>query len=205
MHIKYFFKEFLFFQIIINFKDSLKWLLRNFNPPSPPFVKHKIILNHSIPNSIFIETGTLIGDTILKLSKNFSKCFTIEPSKKFYEISKKRLKKLKNVEIVNNTSEKGIESILIKIKNKNVTFFLDAHDSGLDTFSGQETTPIVRELNFINKYKKNFNNYTIIIDDLRDFKENTPYPTIEYLFNYACKNNMKIFIEHDMFIMKLTK
>tara|TARA_E500000178_G_scaffold335627_1_gene372729 strand:- start:126 stop:743 length:618 start_codon:yes stop_codon:yes gene_type:complete len=202
MNLKYLIKNLTIFQLYINLKDSVNWIRRNFQPPSPPFVKHKIIKNHLITNSIFIETGTLIGDTILKLSKNFNKCVTIEPSKKFYEISKRRFIKLKNVEIINGTSEDSLEGVLKNIKKQNVTIYLDAHDSGMGTFSGNKLTPIIQELNLIKNYKKNFENCVIIIDDVRDFKENSGYPKIEYLFNFALENEMTINIEHDMFIMK---
>lgn len=205
MHIKYYLKKFIIFQIYLNIKDSIKWVFRNFSPPSPPYIKHKIIKNHLIPNSIFIETGTLIGDTIIKLSKNFSECFTIEPSNKFYNISKIRLKNYKNVKIINKTSEEALGDILKNIKNNNVTFYLDAHDSGVQTYAGEQMTPVINELNFISVYKNNMNNFVVIIDDVRDFKKNSPYPDVSYLFNFAINHNMEISIEHDMFIMKFFK
>ena len=61
--------------IFRNIKFFYNWYNKNFISPAPIFVKHKIIKHFLIKDSIFIETGTGEGRTLIKLAKNFSFCY----------------------------------------------------------------------------------------------------------------------------------
>tara|TARA_B100000780_G_scaffold95930_1_gene66897 strand:+ start:2271 stop:2864 length:594 start_codon:yes stop_codon:yes gene_type:complete len=187
--------------IFKNIKFFHYWYKNNFISPAPNFVKHKIIKFFLIKDSILIETGTNEGKTISKLAKYFDFCYSIEPSKFYFDLSNKNLKHIKNkIELINGTSETSLEAVLVKCKNKKVTFFLDGHYSGKDTYKGKLDTPIEYELNLISKYIKTFKDVVIIVDDFRCFElEN--YPTKHFLTNVAFENKLFFTIEHDMFIM----
>ena len=90
--------------------------------------------------------------------------------------------------------------ILEKCKNKSVTFFLDGHYSGIDTFQGDIDTPIEFELDLIMSYIKYFKNFVIIIDDFRCF-ELKNYPNKNFLVKKAYDNNLFFTVEHDMFVI----
>ncbi len=184
-----------------NIKYFLNWYTNNFISPAPNFVKHKIIKNFLIKDSILIETGTNEGKTLRKLHKNFSYIYSIEPSEYYYNLSKKNLKDIdKKIKLVNGTSEDSLNDILVKCKNNHVTFFLDGHYSGKNTYQGDNDTPIEFELNLIMDYVKYFKNFVIIVDDFRCF-ELKNYPNKNYLINKAYDNNLFFTVEHDMFIM----
>jgi hypothetical protein len=184
-----------------NIKFFYNWYKKGFISPAPNFVKHKIIGNFLIKDSIFIETGTNEGKTLRKLYKNFSYSYSIEPSDFYYNLSKKNLSDLSNkIELVHSTSEDSLEKILLKCKNNDVTFFLDGHYSGKNTYHGKTDTPIEFEIKLILKHLKFFKNIVVVIDDFRCFeKEN--YPNKNFLVNLAYENNLFFTIEHDMFII----
>ena len=187
--------------VLKDIKFFYNWYKRNFTSPSPNFVKHKIIENFLIKDSIFIETGTNEGKTLSRLVSNFSFCYSVEPSLYYYCLSKKNLSHLINkIELINDTSENILEEVFIKCKDKKVTLFLDGHYSGKDTYRGTSDTPIKYELDLLSKYIKDFKEVVIIIDDFRCFElEN--YPNKKFLFNFSQKNKLFFTVEHDMFIM----
>ena len=194
-------EKILLINLFKNIKFLYNWYKRGFLSPAPNFVKHKIIKNYLIKNSTFIETGTNEGKTLLKMHQNFSFCYSIEPSIKYFKISKDNLKSIKDkIELINDTSENSLELIINKNKNKDVTFFLDGHYSGKDTFLGEKGTPIILELKLIAKYINTFNNLVVIIDDFRCF-EYSDYPNKKFLIDFAFNNGLFFTIEHDMFIV----
>ena len=89
---------------------------------------------------------------------------------------------------------------MIKCKNHEVTFFLDGHFSGKDTFKGKTETPIKEELVLLMRYLKTFKNIVVIVDDFRCFELNN-YPNKKFLIDIAHQNKLFFTIEHDMFIM----
>ena len=187
--------------IFRNIKFLFNWYKKDFISPSPNFVKHKIIKHFLIKNSIFVETGTNEGKTLVKLAKNFNFCYSIEPSKHYFDFCEKKLTHIKDkIELINDTSENALENILIKCEGKNVTFFLDGHYSGNDTYKGGSDTPIKHELNLITKYINTFNKTVIIVDDFRCFGLDS-YPDKKFLIDMAILNKLFFTIEHDMFIM----
>ena len=186
--------------------ELIKWQeIYNFSEPFPHFIKKKALKEYSSSSTIWVETGTLVGDTAKYLSKVSKFVYTIEPSEKYYNLSVKNLKNYENVKIYNDTSENKLNDILEIIKpNSNVCFWLDGHWSGGDTFKGETDTPILSELDTIEKYLNKFSTLNILIDDFRifDIGNNVEtYPSKEVLIEYAAKNNLKWRITRDIFIL----
>jgi len=98
---------------------------------------------------IFVETGTHCGDTTEFLAKIFpeKKIITCETDNTFFNISKLRLNKYKNIEIFNVSSDYLIKSLNF---NFNIIFYLDAH--------WEKYWPIENEL-------KNIKKGIIMVDD----------------------------------------
>lgn len=186
--------------------ELIKWQeIYNFSEPFPHFIKRKALKEYSSSSTIWVETGTLVGDTAKYLSKVAKFVYTIEPSEKYYNLSVKNLTNYENVKIYNDTSENKLNDILEIIKpNSNVCFWLDGHWSGGDTFKGETDTPILSELDTIEKYLNKFSKLNILIDDFRifDIGNNVEtYPSKEVLIEYAAKNNLKWRITRDIFIL----
>ena len=114
----------------------------------------------------------------------------MEPSNKFYNFAKKRLRQFNHIKIINNTSEAGLYSLL-KNLNGNVSFWLDGRYSGGETFQGNLKTPIKEELKTIIKLKNRFKKLVILIDDYRLFGKK-PYPKKKYLINFCKKKTVSL-------------
>ena len=122
------------------------------------------LLKEDINNfSIFIEGGTGDGTTILTLEPYFKKLYTIEISKKLYNISKNKYNGNK-IKFYLNDSVEIFKTLLPEITDPCI-MFLDAHYSGGDTSYINVMVPLLNELELINSLLKI--NSILIIDDIR--------------------------------------
>ena len=193
-----------------NRKSLKNWRARNFSPPSPDVIKHQILMNNNLKDSLWIETGTYYGETTKLLSKISKKTISIEADKNLFETSNKILKNFKNVEILNGKSEDLLDKVISKNLNfKNVCIYLDAHLcqdhlKNTKTFGNENTaTPILNELEIVSKYVASFEKIVVLIDDIRLFKGKFQnYPDKNTVVNWCKENNFLWEIEQDIFICK---
>ena len=193
-----------------NRKSLKNWRARNFSPPSPDVIKHQILMNNNLKDSLWIETGTYYGETTKLLSKISKKTISIEADKNLFETSNKILKNFKNVEILNGKSEDLLDKVISKNLNfKNICIYLDAHLcqdhlKNTKTFGNENTaTPILNELEIITKYLANFEKIVVLIDDIRLFQGKFQnYPNKNTLVNWCKENDFLWEIEQDIFICK---
>jgi hypothetical protein len=123
-------------------------------------------------NEIFIETGSFLGDGIQQaLDAGFDQVISIELSSKYFSISLSRFNLCPNVKVIFGDSHKILKDILPKI-NKRVTFWLDGHYSMEDTALGEYWSPLMQELDVIEKHT--IKDHTIMIDDMRCWREYDP-------------------------------
>jgi hypothetical protein len=178
------------------------WDASDFQSPSPHFIKQRVVLRNGIKGSTYIETGTYLGLTTELLASQASRVFTLEPSLTLYEQAKLRLSKFENVECLNGSSEDLLPILIPKISGA-VTFWLDGHYSGGDTYKGINDTPILKELEIIAQNLDKFSRVALMIDDIRLFEnESLSYPNRDFLVKWALSNNFWWNIEHDIFIAK---
>ena len=199
---------------LIKYRKNFKnWKKRNFNPPSPEFIKHQILNNNNLNECLWVETGTYYGNSTKILSKIGKKIISIEADKRLSQLAINRFQKLDNITIINERSENVLKNILDEnIEYKNLCLYLDAHLCtdhiiGSKTF-GEATsgTPIMYELSIIEKDLKNRNNINILIDDIRLFDQNFQNYTKKIdLVNWCLNNGFQWHIEHDIFIAKKNK
>lgn len=188
------------------FEEKLRfyrdWDARDFQAPSPHFIKQRVVLRNGIKGSTYIETGTHLGLTTELLALQASRVFTLEPSFTLYEKAKLRLSKFENVECLHGSSEELLPILIPKIRGA-VTFWLDGHYMGGDTYKGIDETPILKELEIIALNLEKFSRVTLLIDDIRLFEnESLSYPHRDFLVKWALSNNFWWNIEHDIFIAK---
>ena len=199
-----------FIWTIKNRKSLKNWKKRNFLPPSPDSIKHQILINNNLTDSLWIETGTYYGETTKLLSKISKKTISIEADKKLFETSKKKLENFKNVELLNGKSEDILDKLISEnSKFNNICIYLDAHLcqdhlKNTKTFGSEDTaTPILRELEIIKKYHRKFEKINVLIDDIRLFYGNFQnYPDKNILVDWCKENNFSWEIEQDIFICK---
>ena len=187
-------------------KRSLKpawliWLFSGCKSPSPQKIKMRVLKRHSVSGLPWVETGTYLGDTTRYLSSLTDKVVSIEPELSLFKFATKRLKKFKNVEIRNGSSEEIFERICNEMLG-GANFWLDGHFSGDVTFQGEMISPIELELKHITKLITKGADVSVFIDDFRLFveKRELGYPDPITLVNWAKLNNLNWTVEHDIFI-----
>ena len=186
-------------------RDYRSWAGRDFAAPSPHYIKQSCLIRNGHPHAIWVETGTYLGQTTKILSQNSVHVYSIEPEPTLFANAKQYFSNVKNVEIINGTSESDFPTLLPKLKG-NINFWLDGHYSAGATFKGAQDTPIVDELNCISKNIKNFDKICVLVDDIRCFNPEQPeystYPSIDFLVDWARNHNLNWHIEHDIFVAK---
>lgn len=184
--------------------DTLRWFVSGFKSPSPQWVKTKLLLSQMIPGATWLETGTYLGDTTMRLAKKSEFVITIEPSKDIYDFTSWRLRQKKNVRLLLGTSEELFYKSLLDVEKRSLNIWLDGHYSGDVTFKGASVTPIVSELQAINKASEKFDEIKVFIDDIRcfyhDMGEENDYPGLQFLIDWARESGFNWRIEQDIFI-----
>ncbi len=111
----------------------------------------------------FIETGTNVGSTLKFFANKYKEisCFSCEPEKKAFDIAVNETKALKNVKLMNLSSEDFLQTEECKSisqdSNAVVLFWLDAHGYGFKW-------PVQEEFDFI--FDSNSSNIVLIDDYL---------------------------------------
>lgn len=208
LDLKIFIINSIFYNFYNFFKDLILWYKRNYSGRSPSFIKRTVLIKNALPDSIWIETGTYLGQTTKFLSKYFFKIYTIEADLDLFNSTRKYLEKYENIEVINATSEIGLERVLSSKIEKNVNFFLDAHavsNNKTKTYIGKESNPILNELNIIKKEINNLKNFKIFIDDIdwcaMDYIENHKRSKLSLIVNWCTDNNLDWIISNNILII----
>ena len=127
--------------------------------------------------SVFVETGTYLGDTVEILRHHFDKVFSIELHRKLYELNKKRFQGKGNVSLWLGDSGRLLSEVLQHWSTGRILFWLDAHYSGPGTAVEGGECPLLAELTAIAKHQRK--DHCIVIDDVQLFGNQTDYPTRE--------------------------
>ena len=183
----------------IGVKQFEKWQKTGFPVPSPHLLKQNVIAEYQEKSgcSVFIETGTYLGDMVQAQKKRFKRIISIELGAKLAENARKRFRRDKHITIIQGDSSKMLSVVLADI-NEPVLFFLDGHYSSGLTTRGDKVCPIFEELEAIFNEKKF--NHVILIDDARLFDGTDDYPTMDELKEYIAKKNRgySVEIKHDV-------
>ena len=116
--------------------------------------------------SVFIETGTYLGNTTAAAVQFFKELHTIELSADLAQKAAQRFASLGKVHVHQGDSADRLEEILRQIKGAPL-IWLDGHYSEGFTARGRENTPVIAELQSIDR--SGISNAVILIDDLRMF------------------------------------
>jgi len=183
-------------------REMVEWERVGYSTPAPVRVKNAVLLRHSLSDAVWIETGTLHGDTSDFLSRHASHVHTIEPHPELFSNALIRFASHKNVTIYNEMSETFLARFLPSVSG-NVCFWLDGHYSSEGTFKGPNDTPLLEELQAIKSNFGRFERVAILIDDIRLCGKRHVYgvyPTLSSLVAFADELNLSWCIEHDIFI-----
>jgi hypothetical protein len=154
----------------------------------------------------FVETGTYMGETILRFIDDFEKSYTIELSDELHKIFNQKDYDRNKLKSLLGDSSIILKEVINEL-NGNTIFFLDGHFSSCGTAKGVKDVPLIEELKLIND---NFNYESlIIIDDLRlfgtNFSENWSNITNENLLKIL-ENRLDSYLElNDRLILKVNE
>ncbi len=180
-----------------------EWRTRGYGLPAPHSVKIEVLLRRGDPEATWIETGTYLGETTHVLGRRAKHVYTIEPAAVLAERARDRFKDRANITVIEGTSELMLEPLLRDIQG-DVCFWLDGHFSSGPTFQGTADTPIVEELDLIERNLTRLGRVVILVDDIRCFRSGdegmTSYPTRSSLVEWADRLGFSWEIEQDIFI-----
>lgn len=127
--------------------------------------------------SVFVETGTYLGDTLAAVKDRFDKSVSIEIDRGLHERAKGRFAGDKRVSLRLGDSGDILPAVIKDLRGP-IVFWLDGHYSGGITGRGRSDTPIVSELDAILSHP---DPHFILIDDARCFNGRDGYPKLSEL------------------------
>lgn len=120
-----------------------------------------------------MESGTYLGHTTEFLAIRARPVFSIEPDPEMASRTQERFLSISNLTIINGISEDHIGEILDSVSGS-VSLWLDGHFSGPGTHQGPIDTPISQELEAVRNRLHNFEQISILVDDVRCFDPARP-------------------------------
>lgn len=122
---------------------------------------------NQFPNRYFVETGSYVGEGIeIALNAGFAEIHSIELSKHLYDECQGKFANSPNVHLWLGDSGLVLDQVIEKLQEP-ITFWLDGHYSEGKTVKGSTNTPILKELEAIQRHP--IKTHTILIDDIRCF------------------------------------
>jgi hypothetical protein len=164
-----------------------------------------VLLRNAIPDAVWVESGTYLGQTTVVLARHGRFVHTIEPEPDLYRRARDRCAICRNVEVIRGLSEE-VFPVLLPTLSGDVNFWLDGHYSAEGTFRGPHDTPIRDELRYIADHLPRFGRLCVMVDDVRCFDPSHEgggdYPPLQMLVRWAEALDLRWHIEHDIFVAR---
>lgn len=123
-------------------------------------------------STVFVETGTLHGETTKWAAGHFNAVHTIERSDTLYEMHHRELARLEGVTPHHGDSRAVLPRVLAEIGDRRAVHWLDGHWSGGVTAGEDDECPVLDELACLAERADDI----ILIDDARMFLCAPPLP-----------------------------
>ena len=163
------------------------------------FVAH---LKHTLPLSIFVETGTFEGESIDQIGDLFDILYTTELSSEYYLKATHRFQNNPSVKIYNDSSDQFLQNLSALLKDKSVLYWLDAHWCVATNTAGEQSQcPLLEELKAIASLNAES---LILIDDARLFlcTPPTPHQVTQWpSFNDVLKELFALSSSHEVMVL----
>ncbi|MCA1979095.1 MAG: hypothetical protein LDL19_07640 [Thiobacillus sp.] len=188
-----------------NLRPLRAWLDKDCAGPSPAYMKRRVLARNAAPDSVWIETGTFLGETTRFLAGFSRQVYSIEPDGRLFEKARANTRTYPNISVLHGSSEALFSGLCDKLEG-NASFWLDGHYSAENTYQGSCDTPIRDELAHIAEHLGRLGKISVMVDDVRCFDPEIPeyaaYPTRDWLVDWARSQKLKWHIEHDIFIAR---
>ena len=183
-------------------RDWFSWWRRGFQPPYPVLVKRRTIERYLEPRSVFIETGTFLGETTKWASRRVATVHTIELSETLYNRIAPGLRS-RGIHAHLGDSLTMLPRILEETDADSLVLWLDAHWSGAITGRADYgNTPILSELREVEQWMHAHPSayVALLVDDIREFENDDDYPGFESLLEFARRNGLRVHVANDIFV-----
>ena len=170
-------------------EEVIRWEHLGRPVPPPQVYKQAVIRyfakKHDI--DIFVETGTLHGDTVEAIKDVFHTIYSIELSEVLYRNALARFVGEDSIKLLHGDSGSLLPELLTKITSPCV-LWLDSHYTEIPFAAlGAQFTPIVAELHAVLDHPL-VDQHVILIDDARLFQGHYDFPTVKQIRDFiACK------------------
>jgi hypothetical protein len=154
----------------------------------PHIVKARAIRRHAeiYGLSVFVETGTYLGDMVAAVAGTFERCITIELSVDLWRRASARFQSSGGVTCLNGDSSVVLADVLSALEGP-ALFWLDAHTSGgVTADAGRD--PIQDELRMI--FAHGDRNHVILIDDARGHRIDRIAAGVPSSHRFAVRNDI---------------
>jgi hypothetical protein len=121
-----------------------------------------------------IESGTFLGVTAARCSRNFERVLTIELDVQLANKASAYLRRFDNVEVFQGDAVKLLPQLIARDDASAVVVFLDGHYSGGDTALAEVPEPAILELEILGQHRDRI--CGIIVDDFRLFGMESGFP-----------------------------
>lgn len=186
--------------------DVVGWSREDFASPAPTGVKWSVLERYGLSTGVWVETGTNIGNTTAWIAQRFDvEVLSLEPQLALFNEANRNLRRFPNVSLRLGTSEEVLPSLLSDLDGP-ITFWLDGHYSGGNTYLAATETPVRMELETIEHHLPRWTHVAVLIDDFRCFPASPSgaatedYPSRDYLVSWASSNGLQWTVEHDIFV-----
>ncbi len=177
------------------------WISRGRPIPIDHVFKRKRLRNLGRQYSCqtFVETGTFYGQMVWAVRKFFPLVLSVEISESLYEYNRRKFSNCDNVHLYLGDSAIRMAEMIEKISGRAI-FWLDGHYSGPGTVRGETDSPVMAELNGIQKHDRN--DHCILIDDAHCFNGSVGWPNISEVLQklLAINKNYAVTVDHDCII-----
>ncbi len=130
---------------------------------------------------LVIETGTYLGDMAAFLAQRGYFVITIELDAQLASFARRRFNRNKNIRVVEGDSGSLMRAIIEQVEGP-ALFYLDGHDSGPGTATGDCETPVIAEISAI--LERASAGSVVVIDDARCFGTEPGYPALAEFKNF---------------------
>ena len=146
-------------------------------PPPPKFKRQALrCYARKFGLKIFVETGTLHGDTVAAMRSGIDRLFTIELDPVLFAAAQARFLGDSKIRVIFGNSATELDHLLPQLTQP-ALFWLDGHYSGSGTARGTIDTPILKELETI--LRRTEQDHVILVDDARCSGSDPAHPSIE--------------------------
>ena len=175
-------------------REAAAWDKQDRPVPPPPPLKRETLRAYArrFGLTVFVETGTFLGDTTAALKDDFRRVVSIELSEPLYERARRRFARSKNVELLQGDSGKILPRVVSELEEP-ALFWLDGHYSAGITAKGEQETPVFEELEAI--LASPVSGHAVLVDDARLFTGHKGWPSLDELRAFVLERNPRATFE----------